>query len=59
MWKILYKNTLALYRYRDFRVGIFFGLTLYILSRQKGLKKSWLIGYIAMYQTKDGVLPDI
>jgi len=24
MWKILFKNILALYRYRDFRVGIFY-----------------------------------
>jgi len=24
MWKILYKNILALYRYCDFRVGIFY-----------------------------------
>jgi len=24
MWKILHKNILALYRYRDFRVGIFY-----------------------------------
>ena len=24
MWKILYKNILALYRYRNFHVGIFY-----------------------------------
>jgi len=36
MWKIVCKNILALYRYRDFRVGIFilFCFTMYKLSRR-------------------------
>jgi len=36
MWKILFKNILALYRYRDFRVGIFYFASPCINERYPG-----------------------